>query len=97
MKTKQLKEEAILRAIKNLNELDNVGAYGYIYIDYLVDTIAVQAFGVERSRRVCGTVYYPTDVNEYRTLMKKIAAVIDGMANKGIINVSKSKKMFKVL
>ena len=94
--TKAEKEERIINYIHNLEELDNVGCYGYIYISLLVDIIAEVAFGCQHTHDFHGETIYPDDIIEYNKLMSKISLVIGNMVDKRIIKISKSKKMFKL-
>ena len=95
--TKREKEADILKGIENLKNLDNTEYYGYIRISELIDIIAMAAFGCTHKRDFTGEVIYPRDIDEYTKLMGKIGTVINGMANHGLIAISKSKKMFKPL
>lgn len=95
--TKAEKEERILNYIHNLEGLDNVGCYGYLYISFLVDIIAEVAFGCQHTHDFHGETIYPEDIIEYNILMSKISTVIGNMANKGVIKLSKSRKMFKLV
>lgn len=93
--TKTEKEAKILERILYLEELDNVGHHGYFYIELLYDIIAETAFGC-RHTHAGRTVYpYPGDF-EYKALLEKIITVIKAMESKGIIRISKSRKMFKL-
>ena len=95
--TKHEKEADILKGIENLKSLDNIEYHGYIRIGELIDIIAMAAFGCTHKRDFTGDVIYPIDIDEYTKLMGKIGTVINGMANNGLIAISKSKKMFKPL
>ena len=95
--TKREKEADILKGIENLKNLDNIEYHGYIRISELIDIIAMAAFGCAHKRDFTGDVIYPRDIDEYTKLMGKIGTVINGMANSGLIAISKSKKMFKPL
>ena len=86
---KNEKETRILERLSNIKE--NEGYHGYFFIDILEDIIAEEAF-----RSECGEVIY-LEGNESYKLKRKIAIVIKAMETKGIIKISKSRKMFKVL
>ena len=91
---KNEKESRILERLSNIKEND--GYHGYYFIDILEDIIAEEAFESECKHNLCGEVVYLEGSDSYR-LKRKIAMVIDAMAAKGIIKVSKSRKMFKIL
>ena len=84
---KNEKETRILERLSNIKEND--GYHGYYFIDILEDIIAEEI-------RSEGEVIY-LEGNESYKLKRKIAMVINAMAAKGIIKISKSRKMFKVL
>lgn len=92
--TKTEKEALILERILYLQELDNVGCYGYFYLGLLYDIIAEVAFKCPHNK--AGETIYPADAVEYNKIMSKIDTVIGNMVAKGIIRLSKSKKMFKL-
>ena len=85
------KNEKESRILERLSSLSGEGYHGYYFIDILEDIIAEEAF-----RSECGEVIY-LEGNESYKLKRKIAIVIKAMETKGIIKISKSKKMFKVL
>lgn len=92
--SKAEKEAKIIEQIHYLSELDNVGCYGYYYMRFLWDAIAQTAFGVKHDH--AGHMLYPNG-KEGEEIDRKISIVVKNMENKGIIKVSKSRKMFKVL
>ena len=91
---KNEKETRILERLSNIKE--NEGYHGYFFIDILEDIIAEEAFRSECKHNLCGEVVYLEGRESYK-LKRKIAMVIDAMVAKGIIKISKSRKMFKVL
>lgn len=91
---KNEKESRILERLSNLKEND--GYHGYYFIDILEDIIAEEAFRSECKHNICGEVIYLEGSESYK-LKRKIAIVIKAMETKGIIKISKSRKMFKVL
>lgn len=91
--TKEEKEQEIIRATLYLRELDNVGAYGYFYMSLLWDIIAYAAFGIKHDH--AGHTLYP-EGDEGIALDNKIRAVVNNMESKGLIKISKSRKMFRI-
>ena len=91
---KNEKESRILERLSNIKEND--GYHGYYFIDILEDIIAEEAFRSECKHNLCGEVIYLEGSESYK-LKRKIAIVIKAMETKGIIKISKSRKMFKVL
>lgn len=90
------KNEKESRILERLSSLSGEGYHGYYFIDILEDIIAEEAFRSECKHNLCGEVVYLEGSDSYK-LKRKIAMVIDAMAAKGIIKISKSRKMFKVL
>ena len=84
------KETKIIERINYLSELDNVGFNDYYYIDLLEDIIAEVVFGCKHNKQ--GNVIIPNE----RYILEGILRVIRNMENKGVIKVSKSRKMFKL-
>ena len=91
---KNEKESRILERLSNIKEND--GYHGYYFIDILEDIIAEETFESECKHNLCGEVIYLEGSESYK-LKRKIAMVIDAMAAKGIIKISKSEKMFRIL
>lgn len=92
--TKAEKEAKIIEQIHYLSELDNVGCYGYYYMRFLWDAIATIVFAVKHDH--AGHMLYPNG-KEGEEIDRKIGIIVRNMENKGIIKVSKSRKMFKTL
>lgn len=91
---KNEKETRILERLSNIKEND--GYHGYFFMDILEDIIAEEAFRSECKHNLCEEVIYLEGSESYK-LKRKIAIVIKAMETKGIIKISKSRKMFKVL
>lgn len=90
------KNEKESRILERLSNLSGEGYHGYFFIDILEDIIAEEAFRSECKHNICGEVIYLEGSESYK-LKRKIAIVIKAMETKGIIKISRSGKMFKVL